>query len=63
MWTVLVTEIASIGIADHPPVLVRDDILQRDVVLPHQGSRQLRGALYGSREIAVAILAHLDSDR
>ena len=45
------------------PMVVRDDIAQRDAVALHDDGGEFGRALNGGPQVAAAILAHFDADR
>jgi hypothetical protein len=55
-------QIAAVTVTDHAPVHVRDDMIQRDIILAHQSGRQLRGAVDGDAKIVTPVYTHFDPD-
>src|SRR5215510_752737 len=55
-------QIAAVTVTDHAPVHVRDDIIERDIILTHQFGCELRGAVNGAAKIVAPVYAHFDTD-
>ena len=51
-----------VAVADHAPMHVRNNMIERDIILTHQPGRELRGAIDGEGEIAAPIYTHFDPD-
>ena len=55
-------QIAAVTVADHAPVHVRDNMIERNVILTHQAGCELRGAVNGDAKIVAPVYAHFDPD-
>src|SRR5215831_12606203 len=55
-------QIAAVTVTDHTPVHVRDDIIERDIILTHQFGCELRGAVDGAVKIVAPVYTHFDPD-
>src|SRR6266480_1650290 len=53
-------QIATVTVTNHAPVHVRDNIIERDVVLTHQCGCELRGAIDGAAKIVATVYTHFD---
>ena len=51
-----------VTVTDHAPVHVRDNMIERDIILTHQTDCQSRGAVDGYVRIVAAVYTHFDSD-
>ena len=55
-------QIASVTVTYHAPVHVRDNMIERDIILTHQFGGQLRGAVDGAGKIVAPVNTHFDPD-
>ena len=55
-------QIATVIITDHAPVHVRDNMIERDIILTHQSRCELRGAVDGDVKIVAPVYTHFDPD-
>ena len=55
-------QIAVVTVTDHAPVHVRDNMIERNVVLTHQTRSEFRGAVDGDVKIVAAVYTHFDPD-
>src|SRR5213592_2315589 len=55
-------QIAAVTVTDHAPVHVRDNMIERDIILTHQSGCELRGAVDGAAKIVAPIYTHFDPD-
>jgi len=46
-WAFFEPQIAAVTVTDHAPVHVRDNMIERDIILTHQSGCELRGAVNG----------------
>jgi len=53
-------QIAAVTVTNHAPVHVRDNIIERDVILTHQCGCELRGAIDGAAKIVATVYTHFD---
>jgi hypothetical protein len=51
-----------VTVTDHAPVHVRDNVIDRNVILTHQFGCELRGAIDGDVEIVAPVYTHFDPD-
>ena len=56
-------QIAAVAVTDHAPVHVRDNMIERDIILTHQSGCELRGAINGDVKIVAPVNTHFDPDR
>jgi hypothetical protein len=56
-------QIAAVTVTDHAPVHVRDNMIERDMILAHQSGCELRGAVDGPVKIVASVYTHFDPDR
>ena len=61
-WTSFESQIAVVTVADHAPVHVRDNVIERDTILTHQSGCELRGAVDGAGKIVAPVYTHFDPD-
>jgi hypothetical protein len=54
--------IAAVTVADPAPVHVRDNMIERDIILTHQSGCKLRGVVDGAAKIVAPVHTHLDPD-
>ena len=55
-------QIAAVTVTDHAPVHVRDNMIERDIILTHQSGCELRGAVDGDVKIVAPVYTHFDPD-
>ena len=55
-------QIAAVTVTDHAPVHVRDNMIERDIILTHQFCCELRGAVDGAAKIVAPVYTHFDPD-
>src|SRR5215472_3019947 len=55
-------QIAAVTVTDHAPVHVRDNMIERDIILTHQLGCELRGAIDGAAKIVAPVYTHFDPD-
>ena len=55
-------QIAAVTVTDHAPVHVRDNMIERDIILTHQFGCELRGAVDGAVKIVAPVYTHFDPD-
>ena len=55
-------QIAVVTVTDHAPVHVRDNMIERDIILTHQSGCELRGAVDGAVRIVAQVYTHFDPD-
>ena len=55
-------QIAAVTVTDHAPVHVRDNMIERDLILTHQSGCELRGAINGNVKIVAPVYTHFDPD-
>ena len=48
-------QIAAVTVTDHAPVHVRDNMIERDIILTHQSGCELRGAVDGAAKIVAPV--------
>src|SRR5206468_5457937 len=60
--TFFVPQIAAVFVTDHVPVHVRDNMIERDIILTHQSGCELGGATDGAAKIAAPVYTHFDPD-
>lgn len=60
--TLFETHIATVGITDLPPMHVRDDMVERDVILAHEQGGELRGMIDGFGDVVGAVDTHFYAD-
>ena len=51
-----------VTVTDHAPVHVRDNMIERDIILTHQSGCELRGAVDGAANIVAPVYTHFDPD-
>lgn len=56
-------QIAAVTVTNHAPVHVRDNMIQRNVILTHQCGCKTRGAIDGDLNIVAPVYTHFDADR
>src|SRR5215472_552869 len=56
-------QIAAVTVTDHAPVHVRDNMIERDIILTHQFCCELRGAVNGAVNVVAPVYTHFDPDR
>ena len=61
-WALFEPHVAAVTVADPAPVHVRDNMIEGDIILPHQAGRELRGALDRSGDIVAPVHTHFDPD-
>src|SRR5262249_5713267 len=55
-------QIAAVTVTDLAPVHVRDNMIERDIILTHQFGGELRGAVDGADKIVAPVYTHFDPD-
>ena len=55
-------QIATVIVPDHAPVHVRDNMIERDIILTHHSGCELRGAINGDVQIVAPVYTHFDPD-
>src|SRR5215472_1024055 len=55
-------QIAAVTVTNHAPVHVRDNIIERDIILTDQLGCELRGAVDGAVKIVAPVYTHFDPD-
>jgi hypothetical protein len=55
-------QIAAVFVTDHAPVHVRDNMIERDIILTHQSGCELGGAIDGAAKIVAPVYTHFDPD-
>ena len=55
-------QISVVTVTDHAPVHVRDNMIERDIILTHQSGCESRGAINGDGKIVAAVYTHFDPD-
>src|SRR5262249_52975354 len=55
-------QIAAAAVTDHAPVHVRDNMIERDIILTHQFGCELCGAVDGGVKIVASVYTHFDPD-
>lgn len=61
-WAFFEPQIAAVTVTDHAPVHVRDNMIERDIILTHQSGCELRGAINGDVQIVAPVYTHFDPD-
>src|SRR5438876_1280619 len=56
------SQIAAVTVTDHAPVHVRDNMIERDIILAHQCGCELRGAVDRAANIVASVYTHFDPD-
>ena len=55
-------QIATVIVTDHAPVHVRDNMIERNIILTHQFGCELRGPVDGDVKIVAPVYTHFDPD-
>jgi hypothetical protein len=55
-------QIAVVTVTDHAPVHVRDNMIERDIILTNQSGCELRSAVDGDVKIVAPVYTHFDPD-
>ena len=55
-------QIATVIVPDHAPVHVRNNMIDRDIILTHQAGCESRSAVDGDVRIVAAVYTHFDPD-
>ena len=55
-------QIATVIVTDHAPVHMRDNMIERDIILTHQPRCEVRGAVDSNVKIVAAVNTHFDPD-
>lgn len=56
------SQIAAVTVPNHAPVHMRDNMIERDVILTHQCGCEMRGAINGDFNIVASVYTHFDAD-
>jgi len=57
-----VPQIAAVFVTDHVPVHMRDNMIERDIILTHQSGCELCGVVDGAANIVAPVYTHFDTD-
>jgi hypothetical protein len=61
-WALFEPLVAAVTVADPAPVHMRDNMIERDIILAHQSGCELRSAVDGAAKIVAPVYTHFDPD-